>query len=203
MGSFSSSFLQGTCINSLFRCSSCSWIRTNLGERGILFLSKVACLVLEHPYYVSARAGTVKTFLEPKFAEVQQFRNNSKTAPKVNWCCFCKAGAHAQAALGDCEWKLQRSGKKQSVEISNDNVQLTLMGTRFLKKHHSGKISPCGHLGFLRGCSGYLCASPKFCCPCYRQLQMCAQTLQWDIVHPTTVSSKIAGWQLFWQISSK
>lgn len=100
MGFFSASFLQGTCINSWFRCScSCSWIRTILGTRGFSFWSEVASLVLEHPYYVSARTGIVKTLLEPKNTEVQQFRSNSKTAPWVNWCCFCKAGAHAQAAL--------------------------------------------------------------------------------------------------------
>lgn len=72
-----------------------------------------------------------------------------------------------------------------------------MMGRCLLKEHHSGKISPRGHLELLRGCSGYLCASPRSCCPCYRQLQMCAQTLQLYIVHPTTVSGKTAGWQLF------
>lgn len=180
-------------------CSSCSWIRTIL-EESVFFLVKscmlnarTSTLCLSKTGHSENPSGTQKL----RCTAMQERWQNCSLSQLVAKDHFCTAGAHAQAALGDCEWKLQRSVNKQSVEIWNDNVQLTLVGTHFLKKHHSSKISPRGHLEFLRGCSGHLCAAPRSCCPCYRWLQMCAQTLQLHIVHPTTVSGKTAGWQLF------
>lgn len=135
---------------------------------GIFFLVKGCILVLEHPPYVSARTGIVKILLQPRKAEVQQFRNDGKMAPYL----FCQrvllqsCVLTHKAALGDYEGELQRSAKKQSVQVSNINFQFTPMG---MCLHHTHRISPHGHLAFLRVCNGYSCASPDFCCPCGAQ----------------------------------
>lgn len=49
---------------------------------GVCFFFVKGCiLVLEHPLHFSARIGIVKTLLQPSKAEVQQYRNDGKTAP--------------------------------------------------------------------------------------------------------------------------